>query len=46
MPGKYFYAKNDQGRATMRLNYTTAELEDISRAVGIIGQAIEAELDS
>jgi 2-aminoadipate transaminase len=46
VPGKYFYAKNDPGRATMRLNFTTAELEDISRAVGIIGQAIEAELDS
>lgn len=46
VPGKYFFANNDPGRATMRLNFTTAEPEDISRAVGIIGQAIDAELDS
>lgn len=46
VPGKYFYANHDPGPATMRLNFTTAEPEDISRAVGIIGQAIEAELVS
>jgi hypothetical protein len=28
----------------MRLNFTTADPEDLSRAVGIIGRAIEAEM--
>lgn len=44
VPGKYFYAGTGPGHATMRLNFTTAEPEEIGRAVAVIGRAIEAEL--
>jgi DNA-binding transcriptional MocR family regulator len=43
VPGKYFLATGG-GKATMRLNFTTADPEDLSRAVGIFGGAIEAEM--
>ncbi|MCP4308473.1 MAG: PLP-dependent aminotransferase family protein [bacterium] len=46
VPGKYFFASPDRGRSTMRLNFTTATDDQISQAVGVIGHAIESELDS
>lgn len=46
VPGKYFFTKPGAGGATMRLNFTTAEPEDLSRAIAIIGDAIEAQLIS
>jgi 2-aminoadipate transaminase len=46
VPGKYFFTNPGQGAETMRLNFTTATLEELSRAVAIIGAAIEAEIIS
>jgi len=44
VPGKYFFTSPNTGIETMRLNFTTAEPGELSRAVAIIGSAIEAEL--
>jgi 2-aminoadipate transaminase len=44
VPGKYFFTQPGQGMETMRLNFTTAEPEELSRAIATIGEAIEAEL--
>ncbi len=44
VPGKYFFTNPDRGAETMRLNFTTAEPEEMSRAIATIGRAIEAEL--
>jgi 2-aminoadipate transaminase len=44
VPGKYFFTTPGEGIETMRLNFTTAEPEDLGRAVAVIGAAIEAEL--
>jgi len=46
VPGKYFFTKPGAGGATMRLNFTTAEPDELSRAIAIIGAAIETELVS
>jgi 2-aminoadipate transaminase len=46
VPGKYFYTSPNAGIETMRLNFTTAEPDELSRAVAIIGSAIEAELEA
>ena len=42
VPGKYFFTEPGAGRATMRLNFTTAEPEELRRAIAIIGAAIGA----
>jgi len=42
--GKYFFASADRGKVTMRLNFTTADSEDLGRVVAIIGRSIEAEM--
>ncbi|MCP3996053.1 MAG: PLP-dependent aminotransferase family protein [bacterium] len=44
VPGKYFFTNPQRGLETMRLNFTTAEPEDLSRAIGIIGSAIDDEM--
>ena len=43
VPGKYFFTNPQHGLETMRLNFTTAEPEALSRAIAIIGSAIEEE---
>jgi 2-aminoadipate transaminase len=45
VPGKYFFTTPGAGFATMRLNFTTAAPAELARAIGIIGGAIEEELD-
>lgn len=40
VPGRYFFTRPGAGRETMRLNFTTAEPEEISRAIAIIGDAL------
>lgn len=44
VPGKYFFTVPGEGLETMRLNFTTAGPDELSRAIAIIGEAIEAEL--
>lgn len=46
VPGRYFFTDPASGLETMRLNFTTAEPEELSRAIAIIGAAIEKELGS
>lgn len=46
VPGKYFFTTPGEGVETMRLNFTTAEPEDLGRAIAIIGNAIEDELSA
>jgi 2-aminoadipate transaminase len=46
VPGKYFFTSPDVGIETMRLNFTTAEPAELSKAVAIIGSAIKAELET
>jgi 2-aminoadipate transaminase len=43
VPGKYFFTNPQRGLETMRLNFTTAEPEALSRAIAIISAAIEEE---
>ena len=40
VPGRFFYADEGEGAATMRLNYTMADEKGIQRAVKILGEEI------
>lgn len=44
VPGKYFFTTPGEGIETMRLNFTTADAEELSRAIAIIGKVIEAQM--
>jgi 2-aminoadipate transaminase len=44
VPGTFFFARPGDGRETMRLNYTMANEETLSRAVKIIGGVLEDAL--
>ncbi len=41
VPGKYFCIQPGEGLATMRLNFTRIDEDDISRAIEILGQVIK-----
>lgn len=40
VPGRFFYTDDNEGMATMRLNYTMADEKDIHHAVKILGEEI------
>lgn len=40
VPGKYFFTSPGRGVETMRLNFTTAEPDDLRRAIAIIGTCL------
>lgn len=40
VPGRYFFPHTGQGLATMRLNFTMADPETLSRAVRILGEVM------
>jgi 2-aminoadipate transaminase len=44
VPGKYFFTTPGEGIETMRLNFTTADTDELSRAIAVIGKTIEAEM--
>ncbi|MEO6397144.1 MAG: PLP-dependent aminotransferase family protein [Tepidiformaceae bacterium] len=44
VPGKFFYVHQEDGLATLRMNFTAADPETIDRAVSIIGEVIAEEL--
>lgn len=46
VPGKYFFTTPGEGIETMRLNFTTAAPEELGRAVAIIGNAIDDQLNA
>jgi 2-aminoadipate transaminase len=46
VPGKYFYTSAGEGIETMRLNFTTAEPEELGRAIAIIGRSVEEVLST
>ncbi len=41
VPGKYFFTDPDEGRETMRLNYTMADEATIDRAIATLAKVIE-----
>jgi 2-aminoadipate transaminase len=43
VPGRYFYTNADEGRETMRLNFTMAGEAEIRRAVAVLGEEIAEE---
>jgi 2-aminoadipate transaminase len=44
VPGKFFFAAESDGAATMRLNFTAADPTTIDRAIGILSDVIANEL--
>jgi 2-aminoadipate transaminase len=40
VPGKFFYTDPEQGKATMRLNFTMVKPEEIHQAVGVLAGVI------
>jgi len=40
VPGRFFYVNEEQGLATLRMNFTAADPDTIDYAVGIIGDVI------
>ncbi len=44
VPGRYFYTEEDEGKETMRLNYTMVDASTIRDAVARLGRAIETVL--
>ena len=44
VPGKYFFTNPERGHQTMRLNFTTATSDQLSRAIATIGAVIEEQL--
>ena len=45
VPGRHFYISEDQGRGTMRLNYTLADEDTLDGAVKILAGVVEEELE-
>jgi DNA-binding transcriptional MocR family regulator len=43
--GRYFYTGRDEGRGTMRLNFTMADEETLDLAVSTLAKVIEKELN-
>ena len=41
VPGQYFYARPEQGRGTLRLNFTMSDEATLTRAVEILGQVLQ-----
>lgn len=41
VPGKYFYIRQDEGLATMRLNFTMSDEATIERAIEILARVIQ-----
>lgn len=46
VPGKFFYADGEAGKATLRMNFTAADPETIDQAVATIADAIGEELST
>lgn len=44
VPGKFFFAAEGPGSATLRMNFTAADGETIARAIGVIADAIAEQL--
>ena len=44
VPGRYFYADGESGRAAMRLNFTMSTVEELDRAIKILADLFAAEL--
>ncbi len=44
VPGKFFFTNAGDGLATMRLNFTMADLPTIDRAVAVLGEVVTAAL--
>ncbi len=44
VPGRYFFVDEEQGAATLRLNFTAADPETLDQAVEVIAAALIAEL--
>ncbi len=41
VPGQYFYARPGQGLETLRLNYTMADEQTLTRAIAVLGEVLE-----
>ncbi len=41
VPGRYFYARPDQGRETLRLNYTMSDERTLWQAIEILGEVLD-----
>ncbi|MEO8540206.1 MAG: PLP-dependent aminotransferase family protein [bacterium] len=46
VPGRYFFVNEEEGAATLRMNFTSADPETIEYAVGIIADAIAEMLQT
>lgn len=46
VPGKYFFTTQGEGMETMRLNFTMADIETLTRAVRTLGDVLEEELSA
>ncbi|MBI2767416.1 MAG: PLP-dependent aminotransferase family protein [Chloroflexi bacterium] len=44
VPGKFFYVNQEEGIATLRMNFTAADPATIDRSIAVIGQAITEEI--
>lgn len=42
VPGKFFFTQKNEGRSTMRLNFTMPSVEDIDIAIGILADVIRS----
>ena len=44
VPGRYFFARPGEGRESMRLNFSMADPESITRAIGVLSEEIRREM--
>ena len=40
VPGKFFYSEKGEGNATMRLNFTMADVPTLDRAIGVLAEVL------
>ena len=45
VPGRYFFTQPGEGRETMRLNFTKADEGAIDRAIQVLSEEIQGEMD-
>jgi 2-aminoadipate transaminase len=43
VPGRYFFARSDQGRETLRLNYTMADEQALTKAIAVLAEVLAVQ---